>query len=429
MTACADPRLPEEIELEHKLAELGALRLKHAEARETFLKLEGEIARFQKIYQRTLGRRIAELERLEVEIARQSGYPEYVFEAAEEALNAQSLDEREDEAEVREIKALYREVAKAIHPDRAGSEQNRADRHELMTKANQAYAEDDRATLQAILRDWQGGEESVPGSDVAAGLIRAIRAIARVREEIQEVQARIAELKGSYICRLKLRVDTDLAKGSDLFADLCAAADVNIARARKKLAALKGEKEEVSSPGKRQTIRSICFPMEDCGLLFTRQRNSANFSQWKHAGVAKGVCPVGADQAVRLDIKGRVAAKLKLLGELDPGDLQALFVYEATDRDLDGILHFAGLEELYLSGGGLTDTALGRIASLSNLKRLYLYQTAITDFGLVHLQRLSRLVGLTSSGNDVTAQGLLLLERSIPGLKVVNIPVSRFSRT
>lgn len=435
MKTAPDMRLPEEIELENKLAELVVLRERHTEARSALEQLEDEISRFEKVYQRTIGKRIAELERLEEEIARYTGISESVLEREEVSSSTAGNGagsagdgvsiERSEEGD---IKALYREVAKAIHPDLAGDD-DRVDRHELMSKANRAYADEDHATLRAILRDWKRSADQIEGDDVAAELIRVIRLIAREREEIKAVHATIAELRNSYICRLKLRVDTDLAKGSDLFADLCAAADLNIARARRRLALLKGEREDQAAREGNVATRTICFPtVASCGSVYLRDRNSANFSQWKMIGAARGAIEVGLDKSVRLDVKEDVSGKLKLVQELEPNDLQALYLYEASDADVGGIVHLAGLEELYLSGERLTDQALGTLSPLSNLKRLYLYQTRVTDQGLVHLQRLSGLQGLTCSGSNVTGEGLASIERSMPGMKAVHIPAARFSR-
>jgi len=45
------------------------------------------------------------------------------------------------------LKKLYREVAKRVHPDLATEESERQRRHELMAEANRAYAEGDEARL------------------------------------------------------------------------------------------------------------------------------------------------------------------------------------------------------------------------------------------------------------------------------------------
>jgi len=455
MKSSVQHKLPEEIELEQKRDELAALSAQHAAALAVLQQVRDDISRFEQVYDQTLGRRIAELERIEAEISRLTGYAERERgqrqdASAEEAsgsfrsTRAAEPKQRVGRTEEQDIKALYREVAKAIHPDLGQCGGSEADRHELMSQANRAYAQQDRRVLQDILRKWKQSPGTVDGDDIAAQLIRAIRQIARERQEIQDVKAKVAELKGSYVCRFKLKLDASLAQGTDLFAEMVATADLNIARARKRLAALKGNwpQETVQQPargGDRASAcdndrysdkerREICFPADDfSGTLYLRDRASLNFSQWRKLGPAKGCLEIDADKAVRLDVKADAAVKLTQMKNIKPNDLQSLFLYEVGDSDLDSIMHLTGLEELYLSGPRLTDAALSGIASLTNLKRIYLYQTVITDRGLVHLSRLPGLKGLTSSGNSITDEGLAVFQRAIPGVKTVSFPW-RYSR-
>jgi hypothetical protein len=462
-------RLPEEIELEQKRAELRHLSEEHAAARSALQQVRDEIERFERLYDQSLGRRIAELERLEAEIDRLTGYAgqgvrqgdsaaagasarsfaeEATREAAEEACGASRSKAGESfrtapgctpkgragRSEAGDIKALYREVAKAIHPDLASSDHPGIDRHELMSRANRAYAQQDRRALQEILRNWQRSPGTVNGDGIAAELIRVIRQIAQERREIQACQTQVAELRGSYVCRFKLRVDSSLAQGTDLFAEMVAAADRNISRALQRLAALQGtlrpqgsarpqEAQKVQGTDQAAALRKICFPADDFGgTLYLRERSSLNFSRWRKVGPARGCLEIGADQAVRLDVKAEAAVKLSQIRQLKADDLQALFLYEVDDSDLDSIMHLTGLEELYLSGSRLTDAALSGISSLTGLQRIYLYQTVITDRGLVHLQRLPWLKGLTSSGNSITDEGLAVFQKAIPGVKTVSFP-------
>lgn len=442
MRAGNQQRLPEEIELDHKQDELAALQAEHAAARAELQKLRGEIARFEGEYEKTVGRRIAELERIEGEIAELSGsQPGGGQDAGEPrgsgagyAAQPEEESDREDldadPAQLRrfedlEIKALYREVAKAIHPDLvgAGADENR--RHELMAKANRAYASQDRHTLEEILRNWRpaAAKPRQEPLDVAHQLVQVIRQIAQARQDIAATRSTAQELKGSYVYRFKLRVEASLAQGMDLLGEMTAAAELNIARAKKRLALLRGERAQAPAAAPQKALREICFPTERFeGTLYLRERNSLNFSQWKKIGPARGCLKIGEDQAVRLDVKADEAVEIDRIRNLKPDDLHSLFLYEVEDRDLESIMHLTGLEELYLSGQGLTDAALRGLNKLTNLKRLYLYQTVITDHGLAHLERLPSLKGLTCSGNSITEEGLATFQKAIPGVKTVNFP-------
>ena len=438
MTARFQQSSPSDVKLAQKRAELSLLRAGHAQATAVLQQLRDEIARFERSYHQTLGRRIAELERIEAEIARLSGgYGAEEGESAEpdDYLDGETYKSGETfknssanggngrvwKSETQDIKALYREVAKAIHPDLAGAGPDNAARHELMLKANRAYAEDDSRTLQEILRNWRRHFPGQPeaGDADGAALALVLRQIAIESQALREVNAKVEQLKKSYVCRFKLRVEESLAAGNDLFAEMIAAADLNIARALRRLADLKGERAQEPAKGPPKQKRALHFSADSCcGELYRRDLASANFSQWKKAGPAIGCVEVEVDQAVRLDVKDEPG--LKQLQGLKPNDLQSLFLYRACDADLDNIVHLTGLEELYLCGSCLTDAALLCISSLANLKRIYLYQTGISDRGLFYLHGIQGLRGLTSSGNSITDEGLAIFQKAIPGVKTVS---------
>lgn len=71
-----------------------------------------------------------------------------------------------------------------------------------------------------------------------------------------------------------------------------------------------------------------------------------------------------------------------------------------TNRGLDEI------EELDLSGTGVTDAGLKTLAAFPRLRRLVLDNTSITNAGLKHLLRHSHLNHLSLSGTQVTDEGL-----------------------
>lgn len=452
MRASYQRKLPEEIELEHKQVELAALRSQHEEARAALQQVREVISRFERQYEQTVGKHIAALEALEVEISRLTGYAEGKgpqeengstgnfgdysrFSSRKGEADQEPADDAADanafashRGENLDIRSLYREVAKAIHPDLADSDAEETARHELMSQANRAYAQKDRRTLQEILRKWRpvnpnpSKKQQQEPLDIAHQLVQVIRQIAQEREDIAAAFAKAAELKESYVYRFKERVDASLAQGVDLLGQMMAAAQLNIARAKKRLAALKGEQPQAAARADK-VRREICFPTDHFdGTLYLRDRASLNYSQWKKIGPAKGCLQVGDDQAVRLDVKADAAARLSQMRNLKPNDLQSLFLYEVGDSDLDSIMHLTGLEELYLSGERLTDAALSGVAKLTNLQRIYLYQTVITDRGLAHLAQLPSLKGLTLSGNSITDEGLAIFQKAIPGVKTVSFP-------
>jgi hypothetical protein len=115
---------------------------------------------------------------------------------------------------------LFRDVAKAIHPDLAVDESTRHRRHALMVEANRAYALGDEEQLRFILDAWGRSPEAVQGLDPEAIRLRLVRRIAQIEEQ-QDLLARdLAALKDSPLGKLKAMVDEAAAAGKDLVRDM-----------------------------------------------------------------------------------------------------------------------------------------------------------------------------------------------------------------
>lgn len=427
---------PEAIELAKKRQELAGLLEEQSRCELDLATIKSEIRIFERAYEQVLGARITELEQLEWQISGFLGsdageeHHKY-YHAADNGSSSRPigattslLDDDPDTTSVTEeksTKALYREVAKAIHPDLALDDNQRARRQELMAVANQAYKEGDRRGLQRLLREWQLGPKTTKGLDIGAELVRLIRQLAHVRQTIQELRDRITELLDSDIHRFKQRVEDALSDGIDLLAEMAATVDLDLAKARKRLALLKGEPEPVDE---RQTThletRIVRFPSDQSyGTLYLRAVKSVDYRDWQKLGAAKGAREIPLNMALRLDVRGDGVAGLSFLGTLGAHDLQALFLYDVGDDALERICQLSGLQELYLSNTTVSDAGLKQLASLTGLKRLYLYHTDISDAGLINLLRLKKLKWLTFSGTRVTEAGLSALRKGLPDCKVV----------
>lgn len=427
-------KTPEEIELKKKRDELAMLKQQCAGCEADFMAIKTEIRMFERVYEEILGSRIARLEDLEWQLNGLLG----IAEPGESAASAPRMDAfayfhprtdlLDDDADIspdtprRSLKAVYRDVAKAIHPDLASDDVERMRRQELMAAANHAYDVGDRKTLEDLLADWEPVSEIVTGLDVAMELVRVIREIARVQQNIHALGRQIDELKATDIYQFKVRVDESLADGIDLLAEMVAAIDLDIARSMNRLAVLRGESAGASGRhGTPLETRIIHFlPDIVCGTLFERSRASLDYRDWKRLGEARGPREVFLDKSIRLDVKGAPGNGIGFLESLNPDDLQALFLYEVDDSALRHITHLSGLEELYLSNTSISDNGLRLLAPLKGLKRLYIYHTAISDFGLMNLIQLSGLKYLTCSGTATTEEGLTRFRRVMPGCKLVS---------
>jgi hypothetical protein len=428
-------KYPEEIELESKLAELERLKQQHAATRDKLAKLRIELRMFERVYDQVLGKRIAELDRLEALLGisesstgsssgngRQHLDGEWTGHLHADGLFPNESETTED-VEQRKLKALYREVAKAIHPDLSVSEDERVRRQELMTIANRAYKEDDLEALQKILHEWDCSPEKIRGQDIGAELVKVIRLVAKERDRIAEVEAQIDLLMSTDSYLFKRRVDDSLAKGIDLLAEMAATVDLNIATARRRLATKEGDYDPYEGAEGSTASRIIRFPLDaNCGILYTRKRESVNYCDWQKLCIARGTRTIPAIVALRLDVRGDAGCSPRFLKELHPDDLQSLFLYAVNDVILGFCSHLRGLEEIFISDSLITDSGLVTLSLLSSIKRVYLYHTDITDAGLSHLYPLENLEQFTCSGTKITDAGLEQLQRAVPGIKTLDFP-------
>jgi uncharacterized protein YhaN len=78
-----------------------------------------------------------------------------------------------------ELRSLYREVAKRVHPDFCRDAADLERRTRFMAEANRAYEAGDVDALQRILNEYQDSADAVDGEGVGAELIRIIRQISQ----------------------------------------------------------------------------------------------------------------------------------------------------------------------------------------------------------------------------------------------------------
>jgi DnaJ-domain-containing protein 1 len=214
---------PEQEELEKKKIELSELEKELADRELDLVTFQGELNAFEREYFRVIGVRYTELDRIEVQIN------EYM------ALLESSCDFKPSA----DLKKLYREVAKCIHPDLATDEDERQFRHELMAEANQAYEDGDEERLKEILHKWQSSPESVKGEGISTDWIRIVRQIYQSKERLNLIQEEIKALEETELYQLKIQVIKAKKSGQDLFAEMAAQLDEEIDAANEKLEELK----------------------------------------------------------------------------------------------------------------------------------------------------------------------------------------------
>jgi hypothetical protein len=144
-----------------------------------------------------------------------------------DAHDAEEIDPTPD------LKRLFREVAKRIHPDFARDAEDAAHCTRLMARANQAYSRGDTETLQRILDDHHETLD-IDGEDTAAELLRIARQIQHAIRDIAAIDLELATLPTSEIAQLKHDADIAALEGRDLLTELATSIRERIAEAQRR---------------------------------------------------------------------------------------------------------------------------------------------------------------------------------------------------
>jgi hypothetical protein len=245
---------PEEKELNKKREELAALEASLAQRELDLATFRAELHAFEIRYIRVVGSRYAELDEIRAQIAelqarlnpedqeaqeRASEYRSQAKESANEAGAAQEPKQKTKFKPSKNLKKLYREIAKLIHPDLTTDASERARRHRIMAEVNRAYEAGDEDRLRAILQEWENDPESIKDGGIEVELIRVIRKIAQVEERFKTIEAEIGTLKISELHQLRARVEQAETEGHDLLTEMATQVTEEIAEARKRLEELR----------------------------------------------------------------------------------------------------------------------------------------------------------------------------------------------
>jgi hypothetical protein len=228
-----------------KREELAAIRATLAERELELVDLRSQLAVFEGRYLRQVGTLYAELDEWRARItelqAKQNPSPAAQSQAEEAREQARQTyqdahskaSEARDFAPSPELKKLYREAAKRIHPDLAGDPDDLERRTRFMAEANRAYKEGDAEALRRILEEYHDGADDVPGEGIGAELIRLIRQISQAKERLAAIEREITALCQSEIALLKKDAEEKQQQGRDLLAELAAEVQGRIEQAKK----------------------------------------------------------------------------------------------------------------------------------------------------------------------------------------------------
>jgi len=221
-------------ELAAKRDELAQLEAQLADEELALASLKAELAAFEGLYLRRVGVLYAELDdwnaRLAEFRAKRAATPGARSEAATARAQAEESNSaaHSEAAEAQpvtlspELKKLYREAAKRVHPDTASNDADRSRRERLMKEVNAAYGRGDESELRRILANLDSSPDAVQGLGVGADLIRILRQLRQIRDRIATIEFEIAGLADKDIAKLKAKADLAAAQGIDLFAEMAA---------------------------------------------------------------------------------------------------------------------------------------------------------------------------------------------------------------
>ena len=210
--------------LEDLHARLSALEGQFSERRDEVAQTRADLDAFRIRYRHEVGLLHEELDRLELALA--EAELGILTERLGETPDSQPASPTADRIEsvprftTDAIRKLFRDVAKAIHPDRAQDAVTRDRRHSLMVEANRAYAAGDEEQLRAILQAWERSPEAVQGTDQEAIRLRLVRRIEQIDEQLDALAGELTTMQESSLGKLKAMVDDEAAKGKDLIKDM-----------------------------------------------------------------------------------------------------------------------------------------------------------------------------------------------------------------
>lgn len=243
---------PEERELARKLKEQERLEAELAECELRLATLRGELRMIEARYLQLVGTPYAELDELRAQIAERLAAEEPGNERlqraarearvrASESRSAVSASERCEHKAFSpspELKRMYREAAKRIHPDLTADASDRARRQELMAEVNRAYQAGDEIGIAKIVDVYESSPEAVQGEGAGAELVRVIRKLSLMNNRFGEIETELQTLLNSDLYLLKVQADDAQEQGRDLLDEMAGKVRQRIADSKSRMEVL-----------------------------------------------------------------------------------------------------------------------------------------------------------------------------------------------
>jgi hypothetical protein len=228
--------------------EAARLRDRLAELAAEQATLEAELAAFHADWLRQVGTVMARVDELQARVlalvAERSHAPGDVraAEAAEDRARRTTAEARAvpppaGPPPTADLKRLFRDAAKRMHPDLAGDDAEASTHAEaFMKRLNDAYRAGDAEAIRDLLGQW----DSSPYAPAGPGPGPVAPPLGRLRAAVARAERRIAELRASQLAELMERAMAASTTGGDLLTRMRADADAALAAAQARLAELQG---------------------------------------------------------------------------------------------------------------------------------------------------------------------------------------------
>jgi uncharacterized small protein (DUF1192 family) len=223
---------PEEIELQQKEEILKQRQEILTERELTLSTLQADLHSFEIEYYLKVGEKYVHIDRLQATLDNilASKAPKDVNANKRAAESNKKAQQSENDAEqykqlnetkqnkfeaTPELKSLYRELAKLLHPDLTLDQKEKERRHKLMQQINGAYQAGDLKKLNDIWEAEKNNPENIKGDDIGSSLVRAIRKIAQVEKRIATLEYELEQLRKTDLFILFEVVEKETAKGNN----------------------------------------------------------------------------------------------------------------------------------------------------------------------------------------------------------------------
>lgn len=229
---------PVEDEINRKRIELASLENQLAEAELALVTFENQLRHFEEFYNAKVGIYLVELDELNARLAEAhailSPTDEFLHqqaraarEQAQKSFNESSKEPEnfeEDQPKVfqpsEDIKKIYRDLAKKVHPDLAKDEEDRERRNRFMQEVNKAYSEQDIERLKELLSDWLDFGVDDFSDRLELELKRINKLILNLKQKIREITQRRLILERSELGKFKTAYEEAQMSGVDIFSQI-----------------------------------------------------------------------------------------------------------------------------------------------------------------------------------------------------------------